>query len=192
MGAKQRGSKAAASEALIEAFVDALWMEHGLSENTLAAYRSDLSAFARWLGKRRRSLLDAGEGDIQKYLSERLGQGFKARSSARLGSSLRRFYRYQVREGRLQEDPTARLDSPRLGRPLPKALSETEVERLLAAPDTGTPLGLRDRAMLEVLYATGLRVSELVGLVMDQLNLTQGLVRVTGKGGKERLVPLGE
>ena len=192
MGAKQRGSKAAASEALIEAFVDALWMEHGLSENTLAAYRSDLSAFARWLGKRRRSLLDAGEGDIQKYLSERLGQGFKARSSARLGSSLRRFYRYQVREGRLQEDPTARLDSPRLGRPLPKALSETEVEQLLAAPDTGTPLGLRDRAMLEVLYATGLRVSELVGLVMDQLNLTQGLVRVTGKGGKERLVPLGE
>ncbi len=192
MGAKGRGAKAVASEALIEAFVDALWMEHGLSEHTLAAYRSDLSAFARWLGKRRRSLLDAREGDVQKYLSERLGQGLKARSSARLGSSLRRFYRYQVREGRLREDPTARLASPRLGRPLPKALSEAEVERLLAAPDTGTPLGLRDRAMLEVLYATGLRVSELVGLVMDQLNLTQGLVRVTGKGGKERLVPLGE
>jgi len=192
MGTKGRGAKAAASEALIEAFVDALWMEHGLSEHTLAAYRSDLSAFARWLGKRRRSLLDAGERDIQNYLAERLRQGLQARSSARFGSSLRRFYRYQVREGRLQEDPTARLASPRPGRSLPKALSEAEVERLLAAPDTGTPLGLRDRAMLEVLYATGLRVSELVGLVMDQLNLTQGLVRVTGKGGKERLVPLGE
>jgi len=179
-------------QALIEHFTDALWMENGLSPNTLAAYRRDLEGLAGWLRGRGGGLLQAGPADLLAYLAERHRLGASARSSARLLSSLRRFYRYQVRQGVLEADPTARIESPRLERPLPATLSEAEVEALLAAPDTGQPLGLRDRAMLELLYACGLRVSELVALDAGQFNSRQGVVRVLGKGGKERLVPVGE
>lgn len=176
---------------IIETFLDAMWLERGLSKNTLIAYRNDLAGFARWLGGRK-DLLQAQREDLLAYLAARSGSGAKPRSSARLLSSLRRFYRHLLREGRLQEDPSARIEAPRLGRPLPKSLTEVDVEALLAAPDTDNPLGLRDRTMLEVLYATGLRVSELVELQHAQLSLQQGLVRILGKGAKERLVPLGE
>lgn len=177
----------------IERFLDAVWMEGGLSDNTLAAYRNDLRGLALWLaaGVDVR-LLAATREQLMDYLAYRYHTGTKARSAARLLSSLRRFYRYWVRENRLQTDPSARIDAPKLGRPLPKSLSEAQVEALLAAPNIEQPLGLRDRAMLEVLYACGLRVSELVGLTVEQINLRQGVVRVVGKGSKERLVPLGE
>ncbi len=179
-------------ERLIEAFTDTLWLEQGLSDHTLAAYRSDLRGFARWLAARGGSLSSARRDQVLAYLGARMEEGARPRTSARLLSSLRRFYRYLVREGGLEEDPTARIDSPRLARDLPGTLTEAEVEALLDAPDLSDPLGLRDRTMLEFLYATGLRVSELVTLVLPQVNLNQGVVRVTGKGGKERLVPLGE
>ncbi|WJW74756.1 site-specific tyrosine recombinase XerD [Thiohalobacter sp. IOR34] len=192
MKVAETGNRARAEQQLIEAFVDALWMESGLSPNTLAAYRSDLLKLARWLGERDLCLLGAGRGDLEGYLGHCHAVGQKARSCARLLSTLRRFYRHLLREGRIQADPTAQIASPRLGRPLPRALSETEVEALLAAPDVATPLGFRDRTMLEVLYATGLRVTELVTLAVDQLSLRQGLLQVLGKGSKERLVPLGE
>ena len=177
----------------IERFLDAIWMESGLSEHTLAAYRNDLRGFALWLAAGVDVRLTAASREhLSAYLAHRHSTGNKARSTARLLSSLRRFYRHLVRENRLQDDPSARIDSPKLGRPLPKSLSEAQVDALLAAPDPEQPLGLRDRAMLEVLYACGLRVSELVGLTVEQLNLRQGVVRVLGKGSKERLVPLGE
>ena len=177
---------------IVETFLDALWMEQGLSANTLAAYRADLKGVAAWLGARGRTLMSAGRDDLLGYLAERVRRNARPRTTARLLSSLRRFYQYQVREGRLRDDPSALIDTPKLGRPLPKALSEAEVELLLHAPDTEEDLGLRDRAMLELMYASGLRVSELVGLEVTQLNLRQGVVRVVGKGDKERLVPLGE
>lgn len=181
------------SQGAIETFLDALWMERGLSENTLIAYRTDLQGFAAWLANHHgRLLLQAGRPDLLAYLAERARGGARARSTARLLSTLRRFYRYQVREGRLHEDPSARIDAPRTGRKLPDSLTEEEVTQLLAAPDASTLLGLRDRAMLEVLYATGLRVTELVSLRVDQCNPRLGVIRVTGKGNKERLVPLGE
>ncbi|MBA1148967.1 site-specific tyrosine recombinase XerD [Ectothiorhodospiraceae bacterium WFHF3C12] len=177
---------------LIAAFLDALWMEHGLSDNTLGAYRSDLGAFAAWLDSRGIGLLNVTRDLLLGYLAECVQRGRKPRSTARLLSALRRFYRYQVREGRLQADPTAEVEAPKLGRPLPEALTESDVEALLTAPPPEEPLGLRDRCMLEVLYATGLRVSELVGLQLDEVNGRQGVVRVQGKGGKERLVPVGD
>ncbi len=167
-------------------------MESGLSTNTLSAYRSDLGGIAAWLAERHQALLAVQHGDVLEYLSARAKTQARSRSVARLMSCLRRFYQYQVREGRMQVDPTARIDSPKLGRPLPKSLTESQVEALLAAPVTDEVLGLRDRAMLELLYASGLRVSELVLLQVAQLNLSQGVVRITGKGGKERLVPVGE
>ncbi|MHB1239835.1 MAG: site-specific tyrosine recombinase XerD [Gammaproteobacteria bacterium] len=175
-----------------EQFLDALWMERGLSANTLAAYRTDLLQFAAWLAARDTALEGVTREDVQRYLAWRVEQGGKPRSTARLLSSLRRFYRYMVREGGIAGDPTARIDGPKLGRPLPKSLTEVEVEALLDAPGTGDPIGLRDRAMLELLYACGLRVSELVGLNTAQLNLRQGVVRVTGKGDRERIIPMGE
>ncbi|MGE0080744.1 MAG: site-specific tyrosine recombinase XerD [Thiohalomonadaceae bacterium] len=181
-----------ADRALLERFLDALWMERGLSENTLAAYRRDLEGFGLWLAHRGDSLAAASRQRLIDYLQGRNAQGAKPRTTARLRSTLRRFYRYLVREKLRGDDPSARIDAPRLGRPLPATLTEAEVEALLAAPDIDDVLGLRDRAMLEVLYATGLRVSELVGLSLTQVSLTQGLVRVMGKGSKERLVPLGE
>jgi len=177
---------------LVERFLDALWLERGLSENTLTAYRSDLQGLSLWLQQKGLGLQAAARHDLLHYMQQRSEQGASPRSSARLLSSLRRFYRYLVRERVLQEDPSARIDAPKLGRALPDSLSEAEVERLLAAPDLSSALGLRDRAMLEVLYASGLRVSELVSLLQPQVNLQQGLVKVIGKGNKERLVPLGE
>ena len=177
---------------LIERFLDALWLERGLSENTLTAYRSDLQGLAIWLQAEQGDLLTAARHDLLRYLQRRAEQGASPRSSARLLSSVRRFYRYLLRERQISEDPSARIDAPKLGRALPKSLTEDEVERLLAAPDVEQAMGLRDRAMLEVLYASGLRVTELVSLTLQQVNLQQGLVKVIGKGNKERLVPLGE
>ena len=182
----------AADVSIIDRFTDALWMENGLSENTLAAYRCDLYRLSVWLGQQRLSLAGAQTGDLLGFLAVQYRDGRALRSSARLLSSIRRFYRFLVREGRRKDDPSANIQSPKMDRPLPLAPSEADVEALLAAPDTGEPVGLRDRAMLELLYASGLRVSELVGLSHDQINMVQGVVRVLGKGGKERLVPVGD
>lgn len=177
---------------VVDRFLDALWMEHGLSQNTLVAYRRDLKGLADWLRTRSQPLEEADQADLLSYIAERHRQGHKARSSARLLSSMRRFYRYLIREGCCTVDPTAKIESPKTGRPLPAVLSEADVEALLAAPDPGDPVGLRDRAMMELLYASGLRVSELTGLDLEGVNLLQGVVRVQGKGNKERLVPVGE
>ncbi|VXB35509.1 site-specific tyrosine recombinase [Pseudomonas sp. 8AS] len=177
---------------LIDRFLDALWLEKGLSAHTRDAYRSDLGHFHLWLQARGLELPSAGREIILDHLAWRLEQGYKARSTARFLSGLRGFYRYLLREGLIAEDPTLQVDLPQLGRPLPKSLSEADVEALLAAPELDDPLGLRDRAMLEVLYACGLRVSELVSLTLEQVNLRQGVLRVFGKGSKERLVPMGE
>jgi len=177
----------------VERFVDSLWMERGLSDNTLAAYRRDLSLFAAWLvDQQNTSIVSADPGHIQSFLGFKLAQGASPRSSARFLSALRSFYRWAVREGLVAEDPTLRIESPRQGRPLPKSLSEADIERLLDAPDLDQPIEFRDRTMLELLYACGLRVSELVSLRVDQVGFNQGIVRVLGKGGKERLVPMGE
>src|SRR5690606_24612786 len=176
----------------ISAFLDRAWAEAGLSRHTLDSYRRDLEGLARWLAERGGGLVRAGRQDLFDYLGWRAGEGYSPRSNARLLSALRAFFGQQLRLGLREDDPTARLDPPRLGRSLPKALSETEVEALLEAPDLETPTGLRDRAMIELMYATGLRVSELVNLPGAALNLRQGVLRVTGKGNKERLVPLGE
>lgn len=189
---KPDDSAIAAEQQAVERFTDALWMERGLSDNTLAAYRNDLGGLSGWLLRQGRGLLAARREDLLAYLSQRVADGARPRTTARLVSSMRRFYRYQVREGLLQDDPSVRIDTPRIGRPLPDSPSEREIEELLDAPDTATALGLRDRAMLELLYACGLRVSELVGLSREQLDLNQGVVRLIGKGRKERLVPLGE
>ena len=179
--------------AVIERFADLLWMERGLSANTLAAYQSDLRAFSRWLGlERGRGLVAAERLDLLDYLAVLSLAGRKPRSAARVVSCLRQFYQHLLRQGLIQGDPSARVDAPRLGRPLPKTLTEAEVEALLRAPLTDEPRGQRDRTMLEVLYATGLRVTELVTLTPQSVSLVQGVVRVTGKGNKERLVPLGE
>lgn len=182
----------ALDDPLIDQFLDALWLEKGLSDNTRDAYRSDLALFNSWLDERGVRLIGAGREIILDHLAWRLANNYKARSTARLLSGLRGFYRYLLREGSISVDPTLRVDLPKLGRPLPKALSEADVEALLAAPDIGDPLGMRDRAMLEVLYATGLRVTELVSLSLEQINPRQGVLRTFGKGNKERLVPLGE
>jgi integrase/recombinase XerD len=178
--------------AAIEQFVERAWSEFGLAENTLASYRSDLVGFARWLAGQGADLASASRELLYRYLAARAAAKYTARSNARLLSTLRRYYKLMRRLGLVEQDPTLLLDAPKLPRALPKALSEGEVEALIRAPDIATPLGLRDRAMLELLYATGLRVSELVGLRADQINLRQGVLRVTGKGGKDRLVPLGE
>ncbi len=181
-----------ADKDIIERFCDAIWLQEGLSVNTLEAYRRDLEGLSRWLAPRSTSLERASRTDLLEYLSGCVGKGASPRTTARLLSSLRRFYGYLVREERIKTDPTALIDSPKIGRPLPKSLSEEQVEKLLQSPDVATHYGLRDRAMLETLYATGLRVSELVGLTLSQVSLTQGVVRVIGKGDKERLVPMGE
>jgi integrase/recombinase XerD len=169
---------------LLDAFCDALWLEDGLARNTIASYRTDLDQLAR-----KKSLLDVGEADLYSFLASRKG---RASSMARLISSLKRFYQYCVRERRIAADPTLKLDPPKRAPRFPKTLTESDVEALLAAPDPSTPLGLRDRAMLETLYATGLRVSELVALKSFEVNLDAGVLRVMGKGSKERMVPLGE
>lgn len=178
------------SQKQIEAFLSMLWLEHGLSNNTLAAYGSDLRQFDRWL--KGVSLLEAGAGQIGSYLSFRQGEGGANRSAARFLSSLRRFYGYCLREKLITTDPAQLIDAPHIGRLLPGSLSEAEVETLLQAPNTIHALGFRDRTMLELLYATGLRVSELVDMNFQQVSFRQGCVRIIGKGNKERLVPVGE
>ena len=176
----------------IEGFLDAQWMEKGLSDNTLAAYRRDLQACERWARSRDLSIEGLDRAHLQDYLASLLGARRSPRSAARALSCLRGFYRHELRSGRRHDDPTLDLEGPRQGRPLPKTLSESDVEALLAAPDLEDALGFRDRCMLELLYACGLRVSELTGLLLSQISLNQGVLRVTGKGGKERLVPIGE
>jgi integrase/recombinase XerD len=191
-------SVSAADNAAIDAFLERAWSERGLADNTLASYRLDLEGLSRWLGARAGNLDACTRESLYRYLSERstrggiTGKGYSARSNARLLSTLRHFYRLRLRQGAIVEDPTLLLEAPKLPRPLPKALSEAQIEALIRVPDVDTALGLRDRAMFELIYATGLRVSELVGLGTEQVNLRQGVLRVTGKGGKERLVPLGE
>ncbi|PMR71021.1 site-specific tyrosine recombinase XerD [Halomonas heilongjiangensis] len=177
---------------LIDAFLDGLWLEQGASDNTLAAYRRDLVAWGKRLEGEGERLLAPGPRTLSAWIDERRGAGYQLRSNARMLSSLRRFYRWALAEGMIEADPLAEVRLPRVRPALPNTLEEAEVERLLEAPDLATDLGVRDRAMLEVLYGAGLRVSELVGLTTDALNLRQGVVRVRGKGDKDRLVPLGE
>ncbi|MDD5277118.1 MAG: site-specific tyrosine recombinase XerD [Methylovulum sp.] len=178
------------SDDLIDQFLDAAWVEQGLSENTLSAYRSDLRIFALWL--KGKSMLDVDNGLLSLFLASRYQAGIGSRSSARILSSLRRFYGHYIRESQITVDPTALISSPHIGRPLPISLSEHDVELLLDAPEVTNVLGYRDKTMLEMLYATGLRVSELVNLKFEQVSFRQGVVRITGKGNKERLVPVGE
>lgn len=177
---------------LIDTFCDQLWLQDGLAQASLAAYRRDLAAWSAWLRKRKNSLLAAGRADVEAWLAEQFAAKAKATSIGRRLSVLRRFYRLQLERAQVREDPTVRIRAPKRPRQLPKNLSEKKVEALLAAPDVDRPLGVRDRAMLETLYASGLRVSELVGLKRSQIAIDAGVVRVLGKGSKERLVPLGE
>jgi integrase/recombinase XerD len=180
--------------ALLDEFCDQLWLEDGLAKNTLEAYRRDLRLFADWLEGEGKTLLEAAEADVLGYFAFRHAQAKRARSStqARVASSLKRFYRFALAGSRVAADPTVRLDPPKRTPRFPRTLTEDDVEALLAVPDVATSAGLRDRAMLEVLYATGLRVSELVGLKRGEVSLDMGVVRVFGKGAKERMVPLGE
>jgi integrase/recombinase XerD len=193
MRARSKGPtrSAPATDAVIDRFADALWLEDGLSHNTLSAYRRDLDGLVRWLSPRSSSLVKADEAELSAYFAAEHGTTRATTANRRL-AVLRRFYRWAVRESLVRRDPTLRLKGARTPARFPQALTEDQVEALLAAPNVATPLGLRDRAMLELLYATGLRVSELVALSLLQLSLQEGLVRVLGKGSKERIVPLGE
>jgi integrase/recombinase XerD len=180
-------------DAQLDPFFDSLWLEDGLARSTLESYRSDVLKFADWLkNQQHKALLDTAHSDIQAYLTYLSAQQVRASSTGRNLSSLKRLFRYWLRENQIAVDPTLQIAMPKLPRNLPKTLTEQDVERLLNAPDVQTPLGLRDRTMLEVLYATGLRVSELVNLHTRQVGMAQGVVQVMGKGNKERLVPLGE
>ena len=181
-----------ADAAAIHDFIEAIWAESGLAKQTQASYRRDLEGLARWRDGAGGGLAGADRAVLFDYFAWRTRQGYSPRSNARLLSTLRAFFALRVRRGERTDDPTALLDPPKLPRSLPKALSERDIEALLAAPDVSSPIGLRDRAMLELMYAAGLRVSELVGLPATAVNLRQGVLRVTGKGGKDRLVPLGE
>ncbi len=191
-GNNQEASKVAESEELVDRFLDAIWMERGLSQNTLGAYRADLMTLGRGLSKSNKTIQDANKADLLGFIADRVESGAKPRSTARQLSSFRRFFRYIMREGLRDTDPTADIEMPRIGRSLPKTLSEDEVDALLNAPNTDEPLGHRDRAMLELLYATGLRVSELINLKQSQINFNQGVLRIVGKGDRERLIPLGD
>lgn len=186
-------AKAAASELeLIDDFCDQVWLQDGLAQSSLSSYRQDLGQWAAWLAQTGKSLHKAQRADVEAYIGAQFRQAAKVTSINRRLSSLRRFYQLQLQRGALKEDPCLRVKAPKMPRRLPKNLSETQVEALLGAPDCTTVLGLRDRTMIETLYATGLRVSELVGLKLGQVSLDMGVVRVMGKGSKERLVPLGE
>lgn len=189
---KENAKTVARSEELVDRFLDAIWMERGLSQNTLGAYRADLMTLARGLSTDSKSIDMADKADLLAFIAHRVENGAKPRSTARQLSSFRRFFRYIMREGLRDNDPTTDIEMPRIGRSLPKTLSEEEVEELLNAPNTDEPLGHRDRAMLELLYATGLRVSELINLKQSQINFNQGVLRIVGKGDRERLIPLGE
>ncbi len=175
----------------LDSFIDHLWLEDGLAKNTLDSYRLDLYAFALWITEQNKQLLAVEQADIQQYLAVKFPLS-KPRSISRLIASLRRFYRYLIRENKISLDPTVQIQSPKLPRSLPKSLSEDEVLALLNAPNVNDPIGLRDKAMLELLYACGLRVTELVGVKVTEVSLSDGVVRVTGKGSKTRLVPMGE
>jgi integrase/recombinase XerD len=175
----------------LDAFIDHLWLEDGLSKNTLESYRADLAQFAGWLQQQQSDLLAANQAHIQQYLAVKFPLS-KPRSIGRLIASMRRFYRYCLRENLVEIDPSLQIESPKLPRSLPKSLNEQEVEDLLNAPNSNHPIGLRDRAMLELLYASGLRVSELVNIKVSEVSTQDGVVRVTGKGSKTRLVPMGE
>ena len=179
-------------KAVIDRFLDAIWMERGLSENTLGAYRADLVALSQRLDSKGIRLVNASRADIMEYIAWRVEGGAKPRSTARQLSSFRRFYRYLLREGVVSEDPTVNIAMPKIGRSLPQSLTEQDVDSLLASPKVAEPLGHRDRTMLEVLYATGVRVSELINLKLGQINLNQGVLRIVGKGDRERLIPLGD
>ena len=191
-GNNQEAATVARTEELVDRFLDAIWMERGLSQNTLGAYRADLMTLGRGLAKNHKAIDEASKSDLLDFIAERVESGAKPRSTARQLSSFRRFFRYIMREGLRDTDPTADIEMPRIGRSLPKTLTEEEVDALLNAPNTDEPLGHRDRAMLELLYATGLRVSELINLKQSQINFNQGVLRIVGKGDRERLIPLGE
>jgi len=180
------------SEELVDQFLDAIWMERGLAANTLGAYRADLMTLRRGLSEHDIQIEQAEKADLLEFIARRVESGAKPRSTARQLSSFRRFFRYIMREGLRDTDPTADIEMPRIGRSLPKSLTEDEVDGLLHAPNTDEPLGHRDRAMLELLYATGLRVSELINLKQSQVNFNQGVLRIVGKGDRERLIPLGD
>lgn len=176
---------------IIDEFIDHLWLEDGLSQNTLNSYRFDLKIFYSWLLKNKVDLLNVSQADIEQYLAYKFPSS-KSRSISRLLASLRRFYRFLLRDNKVKTDPTLNIQTPKVPKSLPKSLSEEEVEALIAAPDIDHPVGVRDRAMLEILYACGLRVTELVGLLVTEIILQDGVIRVTGKGQKTRLVPMGE
>lgn len=190
--AEQTAQLQASDVVLITEFLDQLWLDKGVSEHTLSAYGTDLRKFALFLAQQKKSLLDADSQLLNRYLAQRIDKAFSPRSTSRALSSLRRFYAYAHQSSKIAQNPLTQLLNPKIGRSLPKTLSEQDVDALLSAPDVNDPIQFRDKAMLELLYASGLRVSELVGLSMQQINLQHGLVRVTGKGQKERLVPMGE
>ena len=177
---------------LVKSFLNSLWLEKGLSQNTVSAYRSDLRAFVYWLEQKEKQINEVRREHILSYLSSEIDRGKKTKTIARTLSCLRTFFKFLRRENYISSDPTLRVDSPKLGRMLPNSLSETDVDMLLAAPDLSNAVGFRDRTMLEVLYACGLRVSELVELKLSDLNLKQGVIRILGKGSKERLIPVGD
>ncbi|MCW8856546.1 MAG: site-specific tyrosine recombinase XerD [Kangiella sp.] len=180
------------SEPIIEQFCDQVWMEQGLSDATLSSYRSDLKLFNQWLQKQGKDLIHSSPFDIQQYLAERYIKQYSSRSTARFLSSARKFYRYLIQSNQIKVDPTQQIDSPKIQPPVPKSLSEDEVDSLLSQPDLDTALGLRDKAMLELLYSSGLRITELISVEINQIGFQQGVMRVIGKGNKERLVPIGE
>ena len=180
------------ADSAVSSFLDAVWMERGLSPNTVAAYRADLTALHRWLAKRNVPIMRATRADLQDFFAWRMHAGARPASTARQLSSFRRFFHYFMREGAVREDPTAQIAIPKIKRSLPLSLTEEEVEALLSAPVVSDPLGNRDRTMLEVLYATGLRVSELVNLRQSQIDLDQSVIRMPGKSGRERIIPLSE
>jgi integrase/recombinase XerD len=190
--AETNDTLAATEQALISAFLDKIWLDKGVSEHTLSAYGTDLRKFALFLARQQESLLSCSNELVNRYLASRVDKQFSPRSTSRALSSLRRFYAYLHQSGQVADNPLAQLLNPKIGRSLPKSLSEQDVDALLNAPLIDDPIQFRDKAMLELLYASGLRVSELVGLSMQQINLQHGLVRVVGKGQKERLVPMGE
>jgi integrase/recombinase XerD len=180
------------ADSAVSRFLDAVWMEHGLSPNTLAAYRADLTALDRWLARRNVPIMRATRADLLDFITWRVAAGARPASTARQLSSFRRFFHYFMREGAVREDPTAKILLPKIKRSLPRSLTEEQVEALLSAPVVSDPLGNRDRTMLEVLYATGLRVSELVSLRQGHVDLNQGVIRMPGKSGRERIIPLSE
>ncbi len=176
----------------IDRFIDSLWSQKGLADLTLRAYQQDLRQFSRWLVKRHQKLVSTNQSSIQDFLAERFDGGASARSNARLLSTLKQYYRHLIKLGKRQDNPTALISAPKIHRTLPQSLTESDIEKLLAAPDLETDFGMRDRCMLELMYSSGLRVSELVGLQMNQVNTNLGMVRLIGKGSKERVIPVGE